>query len=80
MCCLYVLLNKEGNRTYTGITDNLDKRIVQHNKGHSKFTSKFGPWRLIYFEIINNRTDARKKEKYFKSAAGRRWMKINIFE
>ncbi len=38
----------------------------------------FCPWEIIHAEIFETRIEARKREKYFKSAAGRRWRKLNL--
>jgi len=76
---VYVLLNKDKNKTYTGITNNLKRRISQHNKGYGKYSKLHGPWVLVYFETLTRRVEARKREKYLKSSAGRKWIKSNIF-
>ena len=67
---VYVLKNKQ-NRTYTGHTDGLSKRYIDHNKGRSYWTSRFKGWRLIYFEIFRTRAEAMKREKGLKSGKGR---------
>jgi putative endonuclease len=75
MHLLYILLNEKKNKTYVGITSNLFRRIKEHNEGKLFYTSKFGPWKIIYVECFKERGAARLREKYFKSAAGRRKMK-----
>ncbi len=46
-----------------------------HNSGKVFSTKKFVPWEIIYSEKIGSYSDARRREKYFKSSAGRRKMK-----
>ena len=75
---MYILINKKRNKTYVGITNNLARRLKEHNEGKSLYTSRFGPWNVIYVEYFKKRSEARSREKYFKSAAGRRKMKKNI--
>jgi len=75
----YILCSEKYKKTYTGITDNLERRLIQHNNGYHFYTKRYLPWRLIYSEKCDDRIEARKKEKYYKSAAGRRWIKINLF-
>jgi putative endonuclease len=69
---LYILLSEGSDKTYTGITDNLERRLKEHNSGHHLYTKRHMPWRIIYIELLADRLEARKREKYFKSAAGRR--------
>jgi len=80
MYYLYVLLSDIAPKTYTGITNNPERRLKQHNKGYHLYTKRFIPWKIVYLEKFNDRIEARKREKYFKSAAGRRWLRKNVFE
>jgi len=43
------------------------------------FTKRYLPWKYIFTERFGNRVEARKREKYLKSATGRRWMSKNLF-
>lgn len=74
----YVLYSDSCNRYYVGISADVEKRLVGHNKGNTKSTKPFVPWRLVHVEEYDNRILARDREKYLKSAAGRRWRKENI--
>ena len=60
------------------MSDNVEKRLKEHNKGLSKSTKPYVPWRLVHSEQFETRMEARTREKYLKSAAGRRWRKKNI--
>jgi putative endonuclease len=75
----YVLKNPKGI-LYKGSTDNLLKRIDQHNNnnGFPSFTAKRGPWKLVHVEEFKTRKEAEAREKYFKSGAGRRFLKIKL--
>ena len=75
----YILKSDLFNKTYVGHTDDLKRRLKEHNQGKSVFTKKFKPWTLIYKENFENLEESIKKERYFKSAAGRRWIKKNLF-
>ncbi len=72
---VYILKSVSTNKTYVGITNNLERRLKEHNSGKSKFTKSYIPWEMVYSEKILNREFARDKEKYFKSAAGRKRIK-----
>ncbi|MEM9142641.1 MAG: GIY-YIG nuclease family protein [Bacteroidota bacterium] len=78
MYFVYVLYSAKFIKTYIGITRSAEKRIIEHNGKKSNYTSKYVPWKVIHVESYGTRTEARKREKYLKSSAGRRWMKVNI--
>jgi putative endonuclease len=63
---------------YKGHSENIDKRLVQHNSGMTTSIKKFAPFKVVYFETFNTREEAIKREKYFKSAAGRRYLKTKL--
>ena len=75
----YILLSKIVKKTYVGHTDNLIRRLEEHNSGKSIFSRRYKPWIILYSESYKKEADAIKREKYFKSAAGRRWIKKNLF-
>lgn len=79
MYYVYVLKSLIKNITYSGHTINVEERLKQHNNGNNSFTKKYKPWTIIYRENYDTEDKAIKREKYLKSAAGRRWMKKNIF-
>jgi putative endonuclease len=75
----YILKSDLLNKTYVGHTDNLNRRLSEHNQGKSTFTKRYKPWVIIHKENFNNLEESIKREKYFKSAAGRRWIKKYLF-
>ena len=79
MAYAYILKSLKYKKTYVGSTVDLDRRINEHNSGQSYFTNRYKPWKLIYKEEFDNISDARKREKYFKTTAGRRFMKKYIY-
>jgi putative endonuclease len=62
---------------YVGQTDNIQRRLAEHNSGKSKYTQTYAPWKIIYLEEYHNRTDARTREKYLKSTAGKNILRKN---
>ena len=69
MYYLYVLVNldkKSFRKFYVGVTDDLMKRVAEHNDGQSNYTSKFGPWKLVYYEAYLSATDAGRRERQLK--------------
>jgi len=80
MFYVYIIQSQMDQGLYKGMTSNLEDRLKQHNAGKTKTTKAFRPWKLIYFEEFKDRNQARAREKYFKSGAGRRYIreKLNI--
>ncbi|MFH1575380.1 MAG: GIY-YIG nuclease family protein [Candidatus Nealsonbacteria bacterium] len=74
---VYVLQNKTQS-WYIGSTNDLRKRILQHNSGKSRSTKHGVPWKIIYCEISINKQDARARERYLKSGMGRKYLKKQI--
>jgi len=79
MFYVYVLKSINFFKTYVVRTSNLERRLREHNSGMGNFTRRYKPWKLFYFEKFDLWEEAFKREKYLKSAVGRRWMKRNLF-
>lgn len=75
----YILINKFKNKTYAGHTNDINRRLNEHNSGKTIFTKKYVPWSILYQEEFETLNESIKREKYFKYAAGRRWIKKNLF-
>ena len=75
MYYIYILRSIVVKKSYIGYTNNVEKRLLEHNSGKSIYTRKYRPWRIIYVEDFLNETDAILREKYLKSRAGRKKMK-----
>jgi len=69
-----VLESIKDKKRYIGFTVNLKKRIKEHQKGLSFSTRPRLPMKLIYFEACTNEEDAKRREKYFKTTRGRRFL------
>ena len=68
---LYILKSQIKNRYYIGHTNNLERRITEHNSGQTKFTKPYRPWKVVYHKIYNNKSDAAKAEILIKSKKSR---------
>ena len=60
------------------ITFTIERRLKEHNQGKSKYTQSYRPWELIYKEVCEDYKSARAREKYLKSAAGKKFVKKKI--
>ncbi len=72
MYFVYALSSQSRNYIYVGFTSDLFSRIERHNKGYERTTKPYSPYKLIYFEMQLDRVAARKREKYWKGASGKR--------
>jgi len=77
MYTVYVLKDKNG-KFYKGLTNDIKRRLKEHKAGGTITTQKMKDLKLIYKEDYNNFKEARKRELYFKSAAGRRFLKKEL--
>ncbi|MFA6918922.1 MAG: GIY-YIG nuclease family protein [Patescibacteria group bacterium] len=77
MYTAYVLKDKEG-KFYKGMTNDLERRLREHQSGHTFSTRNMNELQVVYQESFSTRDEARKREVYFKSAAGRRFLKTII--
>jgi len=75
---VYALHSKDNNRIYVGMSENPAKRLKAHNKGSVKSTKAFIPWEIFFIEQVIGSVNARRLEKYYKGARGRKilWGKI----
>jgi len=71
----YILKSETNNKFYKGQSSNLDKRLADHNLGKTKSTKSGIPWKLVYKEKFDSRKQAIERERFFKSAYGRRFIK-----
>jgi len=74
----YILQSKKDNQFYTGYTNNLEERLKLHNAGKVASTKNRLPVELIYYEVCLNQQDATHREKYLKTAWGKRFIKTRL--
>ncbi|MDB2462642.1 GIY-YIG nuclease family protein [Algibacter sp.] len=74
---VYVIRSEKDNRLYKGLTDDLQKKIAQHNMGENKETKGYRPWVLIYSKVFISRVEAKDFEKHVKSEEGVDFLKVN---
>ena len=75
MYWVYAISSIRRNYIYVGLTSNLEERIRRHNNGYERTTKAYLPFRLIYSEKLNSRSEARVREKYLKSGIGKEFLK-----
>ena len=74
MVTVYVLESFKDQTLYTGMALDAKKRLQEHNFGKNRFTKGHRPWKIIYTEEHSDWGAARPREKYLKTAAGKKWL------
>ena len=76
---VYAIESLEIKRIYIGHTRDINERLKYHNSGFVKSTAKDRPWRIVAFEEIENKDDARCLERSLKKSKGKRikWLNRN---
>ncbi|MBT8186632.1 MAG: GIY-YIG nuclease family protein [Maribacter sp.] len=72
---VYVLRSINFERNYIGFTNNLSKRLRQHNAGKTKSTKPYLPWAILFFESFSTKKEALEREKFLKTGKGREYIK-----
>jgi putative endonuclease len=75
---VYVLRSLKDKYFYVGFTKNLSSRVKTHNDGLVPSTRNRLPVQLVYWEGCLNQTDATRREKYLKTAWGKRYVKTRL--
>ncbi len=72
---VYVIKSSVGYY-YTGMTENIERRLLEHNNKTKSFWTKRGTnWKVIYFEEFENKIEALKRERWMKSGHGTKLLK-----
>jgi putative endonuclease len=73
---VYVLRSvNHPDRYYTGLTDNVERRLAVHNNGGSQHTAGLRPWVLVAFTEFTSAGSAAAFEQYLKTGSGRAFSK-----
>jgi len=67
----YILWSDKSKDFYFGYTNNLKKRFEEHNKGLSKSTNPYRPWKLVFYAAFESEKLAENFERYLKSGSGK---------
>jgi len=78
MLFVYILKSQKDGSYYVGLSDNYERRLAEHNAGKVKSTKSRTPWVKVHLDEFYTRLEAREREKYLKSAAGRRYRKFHL--
>ncbi len=79
-CYVYLLRSEMSNNWYVGFTNDLRKRLTEHNNGLNRSIAHGKPWVFEYYEAHRNETDARRRENYLKTSAGHQTLRRTLRE
>jgi putative endonuclease len=77
---VYILQSEKDGSYYIGFTSNLNQRLEYHNSGKSRYTSKKMPWKVVYTELFETRSEAIRREKFLKKQKNHEFYKKLIDE
>jgi putative endonuclease len=76
---VYILQSEnQPDRFYTGVTDDISRRLREHNTGQSIHTNKFKPWALKTYIAFHDPEKADAFEAFLKSGNGRAFIKKRL--
>ena len=75
MYFFYILESEKTGNYYYGFTNDLTRRLFEHNRGNQGYDRGRIPWKLIYKESYRTETEARNREKHFKQLKNKRYIK-----
>jgi putative endonuclease len=70
----YILQSKKDNGYYFGFTSNMEERLLKHNGGKVVSTKFRRPFVIHYIETFSTKAEAIRRELFFKSFEGRKWL------
>ena len=73
---VYILKSQiDPAKHYVGLTDDIDRRLKEHNQGRSIYTNKYQPWNLVSYVAFSAKDRAEQFEKYLKRGSGHAFLK-----
>ena len=75
MIIVYAIKSLSRNYIYIGMTNDINRRMAEHNNGENKSTKAYRPFVLIHSEEFPDRVAARVRERYLKSGIGKEYLK-----
>ncbi|HSV77269.1 MAG TPA: GIY-YIG nuclease family protein [Bacteroidales bacterium] len=75
---VYVIQSQLDYRLYKGLAKDIHLRLKEHNSGKNFSTKPYKPWTLVFSQEFDDLKEARRYEKYLKSGAGRKFLKMYL--
>ena len=74
MFATYILYSQRINKYYIGHTKDLERRLIEHNRGKTAFMAKGAPWSIVYSFNFQSRTEAVGLEMTIKKRGAERYL------
>ena len=74
MYAMYILYSAKLDKYYVGSTNDIEKRLERHNRGHSSYTRNGIPWKVVYSETYPTRSEAYCREQHIKEMKSRKYI------
>ena len=74
MFIVYILYSKRIDHYYVGYTNNIERRIKEHNRRKGKYTDRGIPWIMVRTEIYTSKEEAELREKFIKKRKSRAYI------
>ncbi|HPR61504.1 MAG TPA: GIY-YIG nuclease family protein [Prolixibacteraceae bacterium] len=71
---VYILYSEHFGRYYIGSCQNIEERLLRHNSGATPSTKPYRPWKVVYTETLENKSDALKRELEIKKKKSRKYI------
>ena len=78
MFYVYLLYSEKDGKFYTGSTNDLQRRLLEHISGNVGSTKNRRPLKLIYYETCLSEEDGQQREMYLKSGMGKRYLRNRL--
>ena len=75
---VYILFSQKLNKYYIGSTNDISRRLYEHNIGHSVFTKSGIPWKIVFSKEFDNLQSARKEELRLKKCKSHKYLESYI--
>ncbi|HSJ69801.1 MAG TPA: GIY-YIG nuclease family protein [Anditalea sp.] len=72
---VYAIKNLARSYIYVGMSNNVERRLKQHNNGENRSTKPYAPFVLILVEEYPSRSAARQREKFLNAGSGKKYLK-----
>jgi len=72
---VYAIVSLTNKEIYVGMALSAEKRLKEHNNGKNRYTKGLRPWKLFKIEYFPDWKEARIREKYLNSGAGKEFLK-----
>ena len=75
---VYIIYSEKIDRYYNGITDDIDWRLERHNLGWGRYTKRGIPWKVVYTEECDTKSEALMREREIKNRKSKKYIETLI--